>query len=165
MISALFRGVALCFFLTPLLSRAQLQERATGDSVRVTVSMNQDGSRTAYEFDPANKKATATTTNAAGKSLRKILYELDDAGRFAKGEVRDGRGRFEFKTLYKYDSNARLTEEDRLTMDGALMNKLVYAYGPDGKQSGYSVYDSAGKLLGSTKPALPASAPGQKKAK
>ncbi len=155
--------VILCTAFMAGACRAQLLEGATGDSVRVTVSMNQDGSRTAYEFDPANKKATATTTSAAGKSLGKIRYELDDAGRFAAGEVRDGRGRFQFKTLYRYDASGRLTEEDRLTKDGALTNKLVYAYGSDGKQSGYSVYDSAGKLLGSTKPVLPASAARKKK--
>ncbi len=145
--------------------QAQLPEGATGDSVRVTVSMNQDGSRTAYEFDPANKKATATTTGADGKSLGKIRYELDDAGRFAAGEVRDGSGRFQFKTLYRYDPSSRLTEEDRLTKDGVLMNKLVYTYGADGKQSGYSVYDSAGKLLGSTRPISPASGAKQGKPK
>jgi hypothetical protein len=113
--------------------------------------VNQDGSRTAYEFDSANKKATATMTSAAGKPLGKIRYELDEAGRFATGEVFGPGGRFQFKTRYQYDPSGRLMEEARLSKDGTLVQKLVYAYGPDGKQTGYSVYDGAGKVLGQTR--------------
>jgi hypothetical protein len=59
---------------------------ATADAVRVTVSMNADGSRTVYEFDSAHHKAKATTTAKDGKLVGRILYVLDDAGRFASGE-------------------------------------------------------------------------------
>lgn len=158
---ALFLRILFCAAISAIASQAQVLEHAANDPVRVTVSVNQDGSRTAYEFDSAKKKATATTTSAAGKPLGKIRYELDEMGRFATGEVFGASGRFQFKAFYKYDANGRLIEEARFTKDGALVQKLVYAYGQDGKQTGYSVYDGAGKLLGQTKPisALPAVKP------
>lgn len=155
MTAKVFWSAVLCAAVMASASRAQLAEGVKGDTVRVTVSINQDGSRTAYEFDPAKKKATATIVNADGKPQGKIFYELDDAGRFATGEVLDAAGRFQFKTLYKYDANGPLLEETQLTKDGTVVHKLVYAYGPDGKQTGYSVYDGRGKLLGQTKPVSP----------
>jgi len=144
---------------------AQLQDRATTDAVRVTVSINPDGSRTTYEFDPPNRKTVATTMTAAGKPQGKIHYELDDAGRFAAGEVFAGDGKFRFKTRYKYDTAGRLLEETQLTKQDALEHKIVYSYDATGKQTGYAVYDSAGKLLGQTTPVSPASAPAKKNTK
>ena len=143
-------------------ARAQLQSGGSIDPVRVTVSMNEDGSRTAYEFDQASRKAVATTTGANGKLVSKIRYDLDDAGRFAKGQVFGADEKLRFKTLYKYDGSGRLEAETQLTPEDSVKVKLVYSYGPDGKQSGYSVYDGAGKLLGQTTPKRPgagASAP------
>jgi len=150
--TALSWRILLCTAISGFVSQAQVLENATNDPVRVTVSVNQDGSRTTYEFAPANRKATATTASAAGKPVGKIHYELDDLGRFATGEVFGASGRFQFKALYKYDASGRLTEEARLTKEGTLLQKLVYAYGQEGKQTGYSVYDGTGKLLGQTKP-------------
>ncbi|HEX8280903.1 MAG TPA: hypothetical protein VF551_05975, partial [Chthoniobacterales bacterium] len=86
-------GLAAC----PSLSLAQLPT-APGDAVRVTVSQNQDGSRTSYEVDPANRRATATTTSREGKLMGKIRYTLDDAGRFATGEVLGPDAQFRYKT-------------------------------------------------------------------
>jgi len=55
---ALFLAAAFGF-----LSRAHAQlATATPDPVRVTVSMNADGTQTTYEFDSPHHRATATTT-------------------------------------------------------------------------------------------------------
>ncbi|MBA3387143.1 MAG: hypothetical protein H0T95_11100 [Chthoniobacterales bacterium] len=144
-------AVVLCFFNAGL-ARAQLQSPAASDAVRVTVSRHEDGSRTAYEMDPANKKALATTTNAAGKTLETIKYQLDDAGRFSTGNVFGPDGQLRFKTVYKYGPNGQLLEETQLTKDGVVKLKLVYSYDGSDKQNGYSVYDGAGKFLGQTTP-------------
>ncbi len=129
--------------------RAQLQAPIS-DAIRVTVSQNDDGTRTAYEFDPANKKAVATTTSSAGKPLQKIRYRLDNAGRFETGEVFGPDDQFRFKTVYRYDPNGRLLYETQLTKGNIVKLRLVYAYDESGKQNGYTVYDGAGKLLGQT---------------
>jgi len=71
---------------TVVLAQAQ-QGAATGDSIRVTMSLNEDGSKTVYETDTANRKATATTTSEAGKVMGKIRYTLDEAGRYETGDV------------------------------------------------------------------------------
>jgi hypothetical protein len=129
---------------------AQLQPPAASDAIRVTVSQNDDGTRTAYEVDPANKKALSTITNAAGKQLQQIRYRLDEAGRFATGEVFGPDNQLRFKTIYRYDANGRLLDETQLTKNDVVKLKLVYAYDSTGNPNGYAVYDAAGKLLGQT---------------
>ena len=144
---------------------AQTQERSAGDTVRVTVSQNNDGSRTTFQTDPANRKATATTISAAGKPMGKIQYVLDESGRYQRGSVFGPDDRLRFKTRYEYDTAGRLLHEIRLTKEDALMMKIVYAYDEAGRQAGYSVYDPNGKLLGQTTPRSPApiASPAKKK--
>jgi YD repeat-containing protein len=131
--------------------------------VRVSVVLNADGSRTVYETDSATRKSTATTTEADGKVREKIRYELDANGRFLRGEVFGPKEQFRFRALYKYDGNGRLTEEIRQGKDGTGLGKLVFQYDAAGHQTGYIVYDEAGKLVGQTtakaSPASPAKGP------
>ena len=160
-------GVYVCLAAIGLLtfadtSRAQLQDKGADDSVRVTVAQNQDGSRTSYQYDNANHKAVATTTSADGKTLSKINYDLDELGRFKAGEVFDGAGKLRFKTQYKYDANGRLEQETQLTKDDTVQHKLVYSYSDAGKQTGYTVYNAAGKVIGQTTPSV-RSAPRKRK--
>lgn len=117
------------------------------DAVRVSITVNADGSRTAYEFDQAHRKATATTTEPDGKVRSKIRYQLDDGGRFASGLVFGPDGKLRFKSAYKYDAAGRMEEEAQLGPDGKVRNKIVYAYDAAGKQTGYSTYDEKGKLI------------------
>ena len=120
------------------------------ESIRVHVTINPDESRTVYEFDPAHHKATGITTERDGKLRGKIEYELDDAGRFASGRVFGPEGQFRFKSLYKYDGAGRLQEETQRRADETLLAKIVYNYDRTGKQTGFSIYDAAGKLIGGT---------------
>ena len=123
------------------------QTEPTPETVRVTVSMNADGSRTVYEFDSVHRKAKATTTDKNGKPLGRIRYVLDDASRFISGEVYGPDDQLRFKTLYKYDEAGRLSQETQLSKDDAVQHKLIYAYDKNGRQTGYAVYDAAGKLV------------------
>ncbi|MFL6540215.1 MAG: hypothetical protein ACJ8HQ_00950 [Chthoniobacterales bacterium] len=138
-------ALALVVFASSAL--AQLDPNA--QPVRVTVSQNDDGSRTAYEFDPSNHRATATTTSMQGKQLGKIAYKLDDSGRYESGEVFGPNNQFQYRTRYKYEGD-RMSEETQLTKEGAVKLRLVYEYDGAGKQAGYAVYDASGKLLGRT---------------
>ncbi|MEY2497344.1 MAG: hypothetical protein QOD12_900 [Verrucomicrobiota bacterium] len=134
----------------------------TPDAVRVTVSMNADGSRTVYEFDSLHHKAKASTTDKDGKPVGTIRYTLDDAGRFIRGEVYGADDQLRFKTLYKYDDAGRLSQETQLSKDDAVQHKLVYAYDKNGRQTGYAVYDAAGKLI-SRKGPSPTATPASKR--
>src|SRR2546428_7634083 len=118
------------------------------DAVRVNVTINSDGSRTVYEFDPAHHQATGTTTEPNGKIRGRILYKLDDAGRFASGVVFGPDEKFRFKSTYKYDSAGRLEQETQLKNDDSVIAKIVYSYDRGGKQTGYPIFDAAGKLIG-----------------
>jgi YD repeat-containing protein len=120
---------------------------ATPDTIRVTVSMNADGTRTTYEFDAPRHRATATTTTKEGKLVGRIRYVLDDVSRFASGEVYGPDNQFRFRSQYKYDAAGRLTQETQLGADESVRNKIVYAYDKAGKQTGYTVYNAAGKVI------------------
>jgi len=127
---------------------SQSPEQPPSDAVRVTVSMHPDGSRTVYTFDNAQHKAVATTTDPDGKLRETIRYELDDAGRFSSSVISGPDGRLRFKSRYKYDDAGHLLEETQSAEDGTLLHKIVYSYDASGKQTGYSVLDASGKLVG-----------------
>jgi hypothetical protein len=129
---------------------AQTPAPNSNDAVRVTVSLNADGSRTTYQFDNARHEAIATTTDSDGTSRGKIVYQIGDAGRFASGVVFGPDEKFLFKSIYKYDAAGRLEEETHLGKDDAVINKIVYKYDSKGKQIGHSVFDKTGKLISGT---------------
>jgi len=124
--------------------------QASGDAVRVTMSMHPDGSRTVYNFDNAQHTAVATTTDPDGKIRQTISYQLDNAGRFSTGEVSGPDGRVRLKSRYKYDDAGHILEEAQSTADGTLLHKIVYSYDSAGKQTSYSVFDASGKLVSRT---------------
>jgi hypothetical protein len=129
---------------------AQTPAPAANDAVRVTVTLNADGSRTVYQFDPAKHEAIATTTDSDGKPRGKIVYQVGDAGRFTSGVVFGSDEKFLFKSVYKYDAAGRLEEETHLGKDDAVINKIVYKFDSKRKQIGYSVFDPTGKFISGT---------------
>ena len=147
-------GIAIGFGQSP--------EQAGSDAVRVTVSMHPDGSRTVYNFDPPQHKAVATTTDADGKVRETIRYELDDAAHFSSAEISGPDGRLRLKSRYKYDNAGRMLEEAQSAPDGTLQHKIVYSYDENGKQTGYSIFDASGKLLGRSTPLVTAPSPSPK---
>src|SRR5438034_7321901 len=147
-----WRAPALCCAVFVCGSSAGFSQgqQAPNDAVRVTVSMQPDGSRTVYNFDNAQHTAVATTTDAEGKLRQTIRYQLDNAGRFSSGEVSGPDGRIRLKSRYKYDDAGRILEEAQSAADGTLLHKIVYSYDSTGKQTGYSVVDASGKLVSRT---------------
>src|SRR5207245_9480668 len=127
---------------------SQSTEQTQGDAVRVTVSMHPDGSRTVYNFDNAQHKAVATTTDPDGKLRQTIRYELDDTGRFSSAEISGPDGRLRLKSRYKYDDAGRILEDTHSAAYGNPQHKIVYNYDSSGKQTGYSVFDASSKLVG-----------------
>jgi hypothetical protein len=140
----------------------QSPEQAQSDAVRVTVSMHPDGSRTVYNFDNAQHKAVATTTDVDGKLRETIRYELDDAGRFSSAEISGPDGRLRLKSRYKYDDAGRILDETQSAPDGTLLHKIVYNYDSSGRQTGYSVFDASGKLVGGNGAAIVRASPSPK---
>lgn len=134
-------------------------------AVRVTVSLNADGSRTTYRFDDAHHSATATTESREGKVLGKTRYALDDAGRFAAGEVYGPDSQLRFKSIYKYDDAGRQLQEVQSDKNDNVLHRIVYAYDSLGKPTGYSVYDGAGKLVSKTTAPAPSPSPKKKKSR
>lgn len=124
-------------------------------AVRVTVTMNPDGSKTVYQTNEASHQTIATTTDAKGKKQGKIVYLLDAQNRYESGDVFAPNGILRFKTQYRYDSAGRLTDESQLSKEGAVQHRIVYSYDEAGHQTGYAIYDGDGHLLGRTTPRQP----------
>ena len=139
-------GTVLAFCATGLLAGAQ----SSDDTVRVTVQMNPDGSKTVYQTDGLNRQTIATTTGANGKVQRKIIYKLDADGRYESGQVFAPNGILGFKTRYRHDGAGRLAEETQLGKDDSVRNRIVYSYDAAGHAAGYAVYDGDGRLIGRT---------------
>src|SRR2546423_12425011 len=134
LLSLLVLGTSLHWAMSIL---AQLPAPSPNDAVRVTVSLNADGSRTVYQFDNGKHGAIATTTDPDGKPRGKIVYQIGDAGRFVSGIVYGPDEKFLFKSTYEYDAVGRLGEETNFGKDDTVINKIVYKYGPKGKQIVY----------------------------
>lgn len=152
---ALLRSTIVCFSLGLVSTAAVAQTTGDGAAVRVTMSVNEDGSRTVYKFDDAARTAVATATNADGKVRQRIRYQLDEAGRFRSAEVFGPDGKLRMKTRYKYNEAGRLEEETQLSEADAVLYRIVYNYDAAGKTSSYSVLDADGKLLNRVSPLLP----------
>src|SRR5712691_2664721 len=141
-------GAVLLLCAAGLLAGAQ----SSDDAVRVTLTMNPDGSKTVYQTGGSNHRVTATTTGANGKVQGKIIYKLDVDGRYESGQVFAPNGSLRFKTCYRYDAAGRLAQETQLGKDDSVLHKIIYSYDAAGQASGYAIYDSAGKLVGHTTP-------------
>ena len=126
------------------------QTDSPSDSVRVSVHLNPDGSRTVYEVDNVSHKSVATTTGKDGKVREKIRYDLDESGRFLRGEVYGPKEQFRFFAKYRYDADNHLIEETHFAKDQSVIGKIIFRYDGTGRQIGYSSYDGAGRLLGQT---------------
>lgn len=162
-----FLPLRLAFACAPLvcgtaIGFGQSPEQAQSDAVRVTVTMHPDGSRTTYNFDNPQHKAVATTTDVDGKLRETIRYELDDAGRFSSAEISGPDGRIRLKSRYRYDNAGRILEETQSAPDSTLLHKIVYNYDSSGKQTGYSVFDASGKLVGGKGAAIVRGSPSPK---
>jgi hypothetical protein len=120
------------------------------DAVRVTVTMNPDGSKTVYQTDGASHRSIATTTGTNGKAQGKIIYKLDPEGRYESGQVFAPNGSLRFKTRYRYDAAGRLAEETQLGKGDSVRNRIVYTYDAAGHSAGYAIYDGDGRLIGHT---------------
>lgn len=146
-------------FLVPAAALSLLQpndfaqsDPANNDPVRVSITINADGSRTAYQFDQPHHKATATTTTPDGQVLGRIDYQIDDAGHFTSGLVFGPEEKFLFKSTYKYNPAGRLQEELHLAKDDAIINKIIYNYDAANRPNGYVIFDAAGKVVGRSAP-------------
>lgn len=135
---------------------APLRAQTDDAAVRVTMTMNPDGSKTVYRVDGAKHESVGTTTTASGKPGGKIIYHLDAEGRYESGKVFAPNGAFRFKTLYRYNPAGQLSEETQLDKDDAVRHKIVYSFDGEGHPTGYAIYDGAGALLGRTTPKAPA---------
>ena len=146
--------VSLLLSLACTSALAQSAGNAEG-TIRVTMSVNDDGSRTIYKFNDAAHTAVATATDADGKVRQRTRYRLDDNGRFETAEIFGPDGKLRMKSRYKYNDAGRVAEETQLSPTDAVLHRLVYNYDPSGRTISYSVFDADGKLLNRVAPLVP----------
>ena len=57
-----------------ILAAVTLLAQPADEAMRVTVTMNPNGSKTVYRVDGTKHESVATTTSASGKPVGKIIY-------------------------------------------------------------------------------------------
>lgn len=128
-------------------------------AVKVTTTLHDDGSRTEMKTDPDQHTSEATTMNAAGKLLQRIVYTLDEENQPAEGTIYSAAGVVLFKAVYKRDPANRLSEEVDSTPAGQMIRRFVYEYDGNGKVSRIRAYDASGTEMtpsgGPKKPSSP----------
>jgi len=117
------------------------------DTIHAVTAIHEDGSKTVTVTDPDKHSSEATTYNAADKVIEKIVYALDENNTPVSGTVYGPDNAAAFKAVYKHDDFNRITEEDDFTLDGQLMRRFTYEFGPDGKLLKIHAYDSQGNEL------------------
>jgi hypothetical protein len=142
---------------------AQTPQPTQPDAVRVKIIANADGSRTVYQFDGEKHEATATTTDAEGKTRGKIHYQIVEVGRFSSAIAFGPDEKFLFKSIYKYDPAGRLEQETHVGEDGAVINRIFYKYNQTGKLLGYSIFDPAAKLISGNATPAPTTTPAKRR--
>ena len=95
--------------------------------------------------------AVATFAPAIAGSMN-----ADEARRFVAGKV------FAFTCFDGTRGAGRILEETQSAADGTLQHKIVYNYDLSGKQTGYSIFDASGKLVGGKGAAIVHASPSPK---
>ncbi len=105
----------------------------TSDTVRVKVTLNPDGSRTAYEFDTAHHTATATTTSRDGKPAAKFSTSSMRPAVSRPALFTARTGSFASRAYISTTTPAGCRKRRNSTKDGAVISKIVYTYDSAGK--------------------------------
>ena len=99
-------------------------------------------------------------TGKDGKLREKSLPWMTRA--LATGEVYGADEPFRFRT--SISTTPRQAHRGNSDREGrSVRNKIVYVYDKEGKQTGYSVYDAAGKLIRRTPGLSPSATPASKR--
>jgi hypothetical protein len=124
--------------------------RAAGEegvAIRAKTVAHADGTYTEIVTDPEEMVSRATTYNAAGKVMGKVLSRLNDDWEPLKTYTYDAAGKPLYWTELKRDLNGRVSEAIDYTPQNKLIRRVAYSYDTSGKLTAVKTFDSEGREI------------------
>ncbi len=137
---------------------ARAQEAPT-NTIKVTTSINKDGTKTVVQTDPMEGKAETSIYSAQDKLVQKTILKLGDSGTPEGGWVYTVRGVtakgapklvLVYMMVYKRDNLNRLSEVLNYSPTNQLLSRQVYRYDGGSKLIRVDNFDATGKPIGAT---------------
>jgi antitoxin component YwqK of YwqJK toxin-antitoxin module len=116
-------------------------------AIRAKTTVHGDGTRTETITNVDEKTMRATTYDASGKVLLKVLNRLNDDLEPVQAFYYDPTGKPLYRSVYKRDFNGRVTEVTDFSTTGKTLRRLVYSYDSVGKVMGIKAYDGNGNEI------------------
>ncbi len=139
---------ALSLFALPLLLAPALVAQEQYGTIKATVRIRGDGTKSTTIVDPDKHTAEETITDNANKPLKKTTYLLDENSVAMGAIFWDGKGNMLYRANYKRDDAGRVTEADFLSADNVPLGKRVFTYeGNAPTATQVADYDANGQLL------------------
>lgn len=106
------------------------------NSQTVSVTRNDDGSRTIYKKRPGEKGMQRRSYSADGNLISVVQYREGEYGQLVSCKIYDGQKTELYKVSYGYDKNARLVEERMFdSATGQAVRRFIYTYDAMGNRS------------------------------
>jgi hypothetical protein len=124
--------------------------RAVGEegvAIRAKTVAHADGSYTEIVTDQAEMVSRATTYNAAGKIMGKVLNRLNDNFEPLTSYNYDTAGKPLYWAEWKRDLNGRVIQVIEYTPQNKLIRRVAYSYDSFGKLTGVKAFDSEGREI------------------
>ncbi len=148
--------------LLPLLLVAATPLVADEPTLKVAAILHSDGTRTETTTNLEANTSEEKKLDAKGKQISRVLYQLDEHRLPTGGSAFNARDQLIYRFEYGRDPFGKVVEERKFTPAGALAQRLVYHYNPQGRVSRVEAYDAQGNPIGTTSKTAPAK-PSQRK--
>ena len=142
--------LSACLLLAAPWACAQSETYGT---IRATVKLRPDGSKSTTITDPDKHTAEETISNAAGKVLSKTTYILGENDAAESAIFYNAKGDVVYKASYKRDVVGHVIETAFASPDDRYLGKRVFVYGADGNASQVIDYDANGQVIPSSQTA------------
>ena len=118
-----------------------------GAPIRAKTIAHADGSYTEIVTDANEMVSRATTYNAAGKVLGKVLHRLDSNLEPLTSYTYDPAGKPLYWTELKRDLDGRVSEAVDYTPRNEMLRRIVYTYDKFGKLTAVKAFDAQGREI------------------
>jgi hypothetical protein len=110
----------------------------------------EDGSRSVFVYDDADRQVRTTDYDSNGALTFDIHYTYNESGDAIGWQVFNGTGEMIRRCEVDYDSNGLETEDREYGADGRLVRRGLYFYDAEGRKTGEQHYDAEGNLMNET---------------
>jgi hypothetical protein len=127
-------------------STATPQNGAPG-AMKATTTILADGSQVVRVVNPDKREATETTTDSAGKVIKKVWYSLDERDLTTGAVHYDAKGNIRYKESYKRDAADRIIVTYLYSANDKYLGKRETIYDTGTKHAAIVDYDAQGNMI------------------